>query len=95
MPIIELLRIQTAPGRREEFLLADAAVWTPALSRHDGFLSKQVWISHDDPDRVTLVIRWASLAQWKSFPAALLAELDARMDGLQMSLTCETYEEVP
>jgi heme-degrading monooxygenase HmoA len=54
-----------------------------------------VWVSQDDPDRVTLVIRWASLAQWKSFPAALLAELDARMDGLQVSLTCETYEEVP
>jgi uncharacterized protein (TIGR03792 family) len=95
MAIIELLRIQTVPGRREEFLAHDAAVWTPALAAHEGFLSKETWISHDDRDRVTLVIRWASLAAWKRFPPAVIEELDAQMAGLQTSLVCETYEEAP
>jgi uncharacterized protein (TIGR03792 family) len=93
MAVIELLRIQTAPGRREEFLARDAEVWTPSLTRHDGFLAKEVWVSQDDPNLVTLVIRWASMAQWKSFPVALLEELDAQMEGLQVSLSCETHEE--
>lgn len=95
MAIIELLRIQTAPGRRAEFLARDAAVWTPALAAHEGFVRKETWISQDDRDRVTLVIRWASLAQWKSFPPAMIEELDAQMADLQQSLVCETYEETP
>ena len=95
MAVIELLRVQTAPGCRDEFLARDAEVWTPALAAHVGFVAKEVWVSQDDPNLVTLVIRWASLAQWKSFPSALLEELDAKMDGLQVSLSCETYDEVP
>ncbi len=95
MAVIELLRVLTAPGCRDEFVARDAAVWTPALAAHDGFVSKEVWVSQDDPNLVTLVIRWASLAQWKSFPSELLAELDAKMEGLQVSLSAETYDEVP
>jgi uncharacterized protein (TIGR03792 family) len=95
MAVIELLRIQTAEGRRAEFLARDAVVWTPALAAHDGFLHKEAWLSQDDPDLVTLVIRWASLTQWQQFPAERMAELDARMGDLQVSVTCETYEEVP
>jgi uncharacterized protein (TIGR03792 family) len=95
MAVIELLRIQTARGRRAEFLARDAALWTPALAAHEGFVSKETWISHDDHDRVTLVIRWVSLAHWQRFPAAIVEELDARMADLQESLVCETYEETP
>jgi uncharacterized protein (TIGR03792 family) len=94
MAVIELLRIQTAPGRRMEFVARDAEVWTPALARHDGFVAKEVWVSHDDPNLVTLVIRWASMTQWKSFPVALIEKLDAQMQELQVSLVCETHEDV-
>jgi uncharacterized protein (TIGR03792 family) len=95
MAVIELLRVRTAPGCRSEFLARDADVWTPALAAHEGFVSKEVWVSHDDPNLVTLVIRWSSMAQWKSFPSDLLAELDAKMEGVQVSLSAETYDEVP
>jgi heme-degrading monooxygenase HmoA len=65
------------------------------LAAHAGFLHKETWLSLDDPDLVTLIIRWASLAQWQQFPAALLAELDTRLEDLQVSLTCEAYEAAP
>jgi uncharacterized protein (TIGR03792 family) len=90
--VIEMLRVQCPPNRRAEFLQRDAAVWTQALSRHEGFISKESWLSQDDPDKVTLVIRWRSLAHWQSFPAELGKELDKQMGDLLCPLTCEAYE---
>jgi uncharacterized protein (TIGR03792 family) len=88
-PVIELLRVQCAPGRREEWLVRDAAVWTPALAAHDGFLHKEVWPSLDHPDEVVILVRWASLAQWKSFPEDLALALDAQMQDVQVGLSGE------
>lgn len=93
MCVVEVLRFETPPGRRDEFLARDAEVWTPALAQHDGFLSKHVWASLDHPDRVTLVIRWESLDQWKSFSVERCQELDAQMGDLLCFCTCESYEE--
>ena len=92
MAVIELLRITCVPGRRDEFLARDAEVWTPALARHDGYIDKEVWVSLDDPDLVTIMVRWASLAQWKTFPDELNAELDAKMQGVRLELAGEAYE---
>ena len=91
MAVIELLRTRVPVEKQEEFLARDAAVWTPALANHDGFISKECWISLDEPDLVTMVIHWNSLAQWQSFPADLLTELDRQMGDLLFPLTCETY----
>lgn len=93
MPVVEVLRIETPEGCRQEFLARDAEVWTPALARHEGFLSKDVWVSLDNPNQVTLVIRWESLAKWKTFSAERCRQLDAQMEGVQVCCTCESYEE--
>ena len=47
MAVIELFRVTCVPGRRDEWLKRDAAIWTPALARHEGFVSKEVWPSLD------------------------------------------------
>jgi uncharacterized protein (TIGR03792 family) len=90
--VIELLRVHCAPNRREEFLKRDAEVWTPALACHDGFISKEVLVSRDDPTLVTFIIRWASMAQWKSFPLCELERLDAKLADVQTSIECEAYD---
>ena len=92
MPVIELLRVKCVPGRRDEWLARDAEVWTPALAAHDGYLSKEVWPSIDHPDDVVIIVRWESLAQWKTFPDDLSLKLDARMQDVQRELTSEALD---
>jgi uncharacterized protein (TIGR03792 family) len=94
MPVIEMLQVRCRPGRRADFVVKDAEVWTPALAAHDGYISKQVWASLDDPDLVTIIVHWESLAQWKSFPDELNLKLDAEMQDVQISVTSEAYEVV-
>ena len=92
MPVIEMLRAKCAPGHRDEWLVRDAEIWTPALAAHDGYISKEVWPSIDHPDEVVIIVRWASLAQWKSFPDELNVALDARMHDVQLEVTSEALE---
>ena len=92
MPVIEMLRVKCVPGRRAEWLVRDAEIWTPALAAHDGYISKEVWPSIDHPDDVVIIVHWESLPQWKSFPKDLEAALDARMAGLQLIVTSEALE---
>ena len=89
MAVIEMLRATCVPGRRAEWLARDAAIWTPALAAHDGYISKEVWPSIDNPDEVVIIVRWESLAQWKSFPDELNLALDAKMADVQLAITSE------
>jgi len=89
MAVIELLRVTCVPGKRAEWLVRDAEIWTPALAAHDGYISKEVWPSIDHPDEVVIIVRWESLAQWKSFPDELNVALDAKMQDVQMAITSE------
>ena len=92
MPVIEMLRATCTPGRRAEWLVRDAEIWTPALAAHDGYISKEVWPSIDNPDEVVIIVRWASLAQWKSFPDELNVALDAKMQDVQVAITSEALD---
>ena len=90
--IIEVLKVTCPPELREAFIARDAEVWTPALAKQSGFISKEVWASLEDPSQVTLVIRWESWAHWKAFPAAWSKVLDAQMGDLLMLVNCQSYE---
>jgi uncharacterized protein (TIGR03792 family) len=76
--VIEQLTFTVPPALRPRFLALDAEVWTATLAAQPGFLGKEVWVEHDAPDRLHLVIRWTSRAAWKAVPAALLADTDRR-----------------
>ena len=76
--VIEWLKIQVAPGQRENFVQKDGEIWTAFLSQQPGFLGKETWIDPKQSDQVVFVIRWASREDWKAIPQQLLADTDKR-----------------
>lgn len=76
--VIEYLTFRVDADARERFVQVDETVWTSLLSTYPGFIEKEVWISSDNLEEVTTVIRWASLSAWKSIPADVLQDTDAR-----------------
>lgn len=90
--IIEELTITLDPADVEAYLERDAAVWTPYLKTCDGFLGKETWLPDDQSGTVVFIIRWATMAQWKSITPEQVAAVDARMGDLQpTTLTCRSY----
>ncbi|MFW9262537.1 cyanobacterial protein, TIGR03792 family [Nostoc sp. KVJ20] len=73
---IELLKFKVASDLREYFIQKDAQIWTTALAEYPGFLGKEVWISPNDYTEVILIIRWATLEQWKAVPQAHLQTIE-------------------
>ena len=56
-------------------------VWTEALARYPGFISKEVWLDPGADDTVILIIRWHSRAQWKAIPEPELNLIQQRFDA--------------
>ena len=77
---IEWLEFRVAAGFREDFVRLDARIWTAALARYPGFIGKEVWLDPKADDRLILVIRWHSRAQWKAIPTAELALIQQEFD---------------
>ncbi|NJL82533.1 MAG: TIGR03792 family protein [Chloroflexaceae bacterium] len=74
--VIEWLKFQVTPEAREQFIQVDEQVWTAFLSKFEGFLGKEVWISPKSADEVILVIHWQTREQWHAVPQAGLQESD-------------------
>jgi uncharacterized protein (TIGR03792 family) len=74
--VIEWLKFRVPRTDQQRFLETDAAVWTTALGRCPGFLSKEVWL-HPSEDEVLFIIRWATRSDWKAIPQESLAVLEA------------------
>ncbi|MEX0271758.1 TIGR03792 family protein [Leptolyngbyaceae cyanobacterium UHCC 1019] len=70
--VIEWLKFQVAEELREAFIQKDEEIWTAALAKCPGFLGKEVWISPQAPQEVTLVIHWETREAWKSIPQEYL-----------------------
>ncbi len=84
--VVELLRLGVKAQHREAWLQAEAASWGPWLKQQEGFLGRQLFW---DPERQegTLLIRWASLEQWKAIPMAEVGEVQERFERLARELT--------
>lgn len=89
--VIEFLKFKVTPELREKFIQKDAEIWTAALARYPGFLSKEVWIDPNTPAEVVVVIRWATREQWKSIPSEQLEKIDAKF-AQQMGKTYELIQ---
>ncbi len=76
--VIELLKFQINQNLREKFIQKDAEIWTTALAKYPGFLSKEVWINPNNPSEVTVIIRWETRDQWKAISPADLAVIDGK-----------------
>jgi uncharacterized protein (TIGR03792 family) len=79
MAVVEFLRFQMSPEKIPTFVQKNAELWTPALSKHPGFIDKEIWVNDRIPGEVLIMIHWETLEQWKSFPEELGVELDAQM----------------
>ena len=75
---VEYLVFEMAPEHRDAFIEFDDQIWTPALAKQEGFVSKEVWIDENRPNQVTLVTYWSSYALWKAIPHSELAATDAQ-----------------
>ncbi|HTN79330.1 MAG TPA: TIGR03792 family protein [Acidimicrobiales bacterium] len=77
--IVEELTLDVDDGDIEAFLDADARVWTAFLSRQAGFVRKEVWLPHDRPGSVVIMVWWESREMWKAITDEQVAAVDARM----------------
>jgi uncharacterized protein (TIGR03792 family) len=93
--VIEELTLTMPPERVAAYLERDALVWTPFLQSCDGFLGKETWLPDDRPDTVVLIIRWASMEQWKRITPSQVDEVDRAMGELiPDKLACRSYSVV-
>jgi uncharacterized protein (TIGR03792 family) len=74
--VIEWYRCHVPSEFQSAFLEADARVWAASLEVQPGFLSKESWLEPNESQTITLVIRWASLADWKSIPVSVVEATD-------------------
>jgi uncharacterized protein (TIGR03792 family) len=74
--VIELLKFQVPPEEQHSFIHKDAQIWTTALAKYPGFISKEIWLNPDEPSEITLIIRWATRQEWKAIPEADLIAID-------------------
>jgi uncharacterized protein (TIGR03792 family) len=85
-PVVELLRIAVPADAYGAWLAAEQASWEPWLAQQPGFLDRQLlWDRHRQEG--TLLIRWASRAQWKAIPEAEVARVQERFDALARQFT--------
>jgi uncharacterized protein (TIGR03792 family) len=78
--VIEWLKVRVSPDLREKFIQQDAEIWTSMLAKYPGFLSKEVWINPETPTEVVLIIRWASLEDWKAVPLDRLVQTEQQFN---------------
>ena len=84
--VVEHLRVKVPAEAREAWLEAERGSWGPWLEQQPGFLGRDLlW----DPEREegTLLIRWASRAQWKAIPLAELEAVQERFEQLAREAT--------
>jgi uncharacterized protein (TIGR03792 family) len=94
--VIEWLQVRVPVADQARYIAADTAIWSAALARNAGYLGKEIWSPHDDPDTLNLVIRWASRAAWHAVPKSLLEQTDtafrAAMGQDHPVLSCTDYD---
>jgi uncharacterized protein (TIGR03792 family) len=79
---LEILRFRVPPGRADDFVARNERLWTPALREMPGFLGRSIVRGEEDPDEVTILVRWRDRADMDAFPRERMAELDRRMADL-------------
>jgi uncharacterized protein (TIGR03792 family) len=84
--VVEHLRVKVPAEARQAWLEAERGSWEPWLTQQPGFLGRDLlW----DPEREegTLLIRWASRAQWKAIPLKEVEAVQERFEKLAREAT--------
>ena len=77
--VVEFLTFDVDPAEREEWLRHEEHHWSRFLEQQDGFVSKEMWQTAEDGNKIHAVIWWESMAQWKAIPQQALDDVIAAM----------------
>ena len=84
--VVEHLRVKVPAEARQAWLDAERQSWEPWLQQQAGFLGRELlWDSAREEG--TLLIRWASRAQWKAIPEAEIETVQRRFEQLAKAAT--------
>ncbi|MFW5856005.1 MAG: TIGR03792 family protein [Bacillota bacterium] len=75
---VEQLLFKVKPDLVDKFIKLDHEIWTKALARYPGFVSKEVWVSDTNAGEVMTVVYWEDLESWKSIDHQELNEINER-----------------
>ena len=84
--VVELLRLGVPAAHYRAWLEAEKASWEPWLAKQPGFESRQLLWDRQRQEG-TLLIRWASRAQWKAIPEAEVGRIQERFEQRARQLT--------
>jgi uncharacterized protein (TIGR03792 family) len=86
--VIEWLKFKISPNSRDKFLEEDNKIWTQALSKYPGFLSKEIWLNPEDDREIIFVIKWESYELLQAIPSEDLQIID---DAFSQGMGNTTY----
>lgn len=75
---VEQLLFKVNPNMIEKFIETDHEIWTKALSKYPGFISKEVWVNDSVPGEVITIIYWSDMKLWKAIDHNELIETDMK-----------------
>ena len=87
--VVELLRLGVGAADYPAWLRAEQASWEPWLAQQPGFLGRQLFWDRARQEG-TLLIRWASRAQWKAISDQEVARVQERFEALARQFTGQT-----
>ena len=77
--VSEILHFKVKPQERQEWLNKDAEVWTHFLAQQPGFIKKEVWLTDETSDDLTIAVWWQSNESFQAVTPEHQAEIDKRM----------------
>ncbi|NDF62230.1 MAG: TIGR03792 family protein [Synechococcaceae bacterium WBB_3_034] len=86
--VVEHLRVKVPAAGRQAWLEAERGSWEPWLAQQPGFLGREL-LWDGEREEGTLLIRWASRAQWKQIPEAEIEAVQERFEQLARQATGE------
>jgi uncharacterized protein (TIGR03792 family) len=76
--VVEWLDFHVPVQRQPEFIRLDAEIWTTSLATCPGYLGKEIFRRKEQPEKLSLVIRWRSRADWHAAPRPMLEATNRR-----------------
>jgi uncharacterized protein (TIGR03792 family) len=76
--VIEWLKVNVPPEKRELYIQKDDEIWSAALAKHPGYVGKEVWLNPKKESELVLVIYWESKEAWDAIPTSVLEETERR-----------------
>ena len=86
--VVEHLRVKVPAAGRQAWLEAERGSWEPWLAQQPGYLGREL-LWDGEREEGTLLIRWASRAQWKQIPEAEIEAVQERFEQLARQATGE------